>query len=162
MGEEGSKCKEKAPLFLRPTLESKRGSKIELKKGPPLHAPLERFLAPSVGILAEMSSGKGLETRSKWGPKIDLKEEPSKNIEKVSSIHDLLGFSHVGRSKKHYFLGHFLGAYLVKKAGPEKDTSKIHLCRLPWLPGGTQCDFWVPIGTQKTVKNEAWNAYLNL
>ena len=143
---------EKAPFHLGPKLESKRGSKIELKKGPPLHAPLERLLAPSVGILAEMSSGKGLKTRSKWGPKIDLKEEPSKNMEKVSSIHYLLGFSHVGRSKKHHFLGHFLGAYLVKKAGPEKDTSKTHLCRLPWPPGGTQCDFWVPngvpIGTQ--------------
>ena len=103
MGEEGSSLGEKAPLFLRPKLESKRGSKIELKKGPPLHAPLERLLGPSVGILAEMSSGKGLKTRSKWGPKIDLKEEPSKNMEKVSSIHYLLGFSHVGRSKNITF-----------------------------------------------------------
>ena len=54
--------------------------------------------------------------------------------------------------QKTQLLGSFLGAYLVKKAGPEKDTSKTHLCRLPWPPGGTQCDFWVPngvpIGTQ--------------
>ena len=137
---------EKAPSLLRPNLESKRGSKIELKKGPPLHAPLERLLAPSVGILAEMSSGKGLKTRSKWGPKGDLKEESSKNMVNVISIHYLPRFSHVGRSKKHNFLGNFLGAYLVKKAGPGKDTSKTHLCRLPWPPGGTQCDFWVPNG----------------
>ena len=133
-------------------MESKRGSKNELKKGPPLHAPLERLLAPSVGILVKMLFEKGLETRSQWGPKGDLKEEPSKNMENVSSIHYLLRFSHVGRSKKHHLLGNFLGPYSVKKAGPEKDTSKTHLCRLPWPPGGTQCDFWVPngvpIGTQ--------------
>ena len=75
MGEEGSDYMEKAPLFLRPKLESKRGSKIELKKGPPLHAPLERLLAFSVGILVEMSSEKGFKTRSKWSPKGDSKEE---------------------------------------------------------------------------------------
>ena len=41
----------------------------------------------------------------------------------------------------------------VKKAGPEKDTSKTHLWRLPWPLGGTQCDFWVPNGAPSWRQN---------
>ena len=117
-----------------------------LKIRPPLQAPLERLLGPSVGILVEMLFEKGLKTRSKRGPKGDSKEDPAKNMENVSSIHYLLRFSHIERSKKHSFLNQFWGPYLEKRIGPEKNTSKTHLWKLTWPPGGTQCDFWVPNG----------------
>ena len=97
VGEEGGNVSEKAPFHLGPKLESKRGPKNEVKKGHPLHAPLERFLSPSVGILVKMLLEKGFETRSKRGPKEDSKEEPSKNL---ISIHYLQRFGHVGGPKK--------------------------------------------------------------
>ena len=37
-------------------------------------------------------------------PKGDSKEEPAKNMENIGSIHYLLGFSHIERSKKQNFL----------------------------------------------------------
>ena len=94
-----------------------------LKIRPPLQAPLERLLGPSVGILVEMLFEKGLKMRLKRGPKGDSKEEPAKNMEHVSSIHYLLRFSHIERSKKHNFLNQFWGPYLEKKVGPEKESS---------------------------------------
>ena len=121
-----------------------------LKIRPPLHAPLERLLGPSVGILVEMVFEKGLKTKSKRNQKGDSKEEPAKNIENVSSIHYLLCFSHTERSKKHNFLNQFWGPYLEKKVGPEKDTSKTHLWKLTWPPGDTQCDFWGSPGNYQT------------
>ena len=96
VGEDGSNCELKAPFHLRPKLDSKR--------------------APSVGILVEVLFKKGLETRSKRGPKGDLKEEPSKNMEKVSSINYLLRFSRVGRSKKHHLFGLLSGSVFSEKS----------------------------------------------
>ena len=63
-----------------------------LKIRPPFQAPFERLLGPLVGILV---FEKGLKTRSKRGPKGDSKEDPTKNMENVSSIHYLLRFSHI-------------------------------------------------------------------
>ena len=67
-------------------------------------------------------------------------------MENVGSIHYLLCFSHIERSKKHDFLNQFWGPYSEKKMVLEKSTSKTHLWKLTWPPGGTQCDFWVPNG----------------
>ena len=89
---------------------------------------------------------KGLKTRLNRRPKGDSKEDPAKNMENVRLIHYLLRFNHIERSKKHNFLNQFRGQYLNKKVDPEKDTSKTHLWKLTWPPGGTQCDFWVPNG----------------
>ena len=64
----------KAPSILGPKLDSKRGPKNELKKGTPLHAPLERLLALSVGVslthylLRFSQSKKGSFLRQFWGP----------------------------------------------------------------------------------------------
>ena len=55
--------------------------------------------------------------------------------------------------QKNSLFGSFFGASLVKKAGPEKDTSKTHLWKLTWPPGGTQCDFWVPNGVPIGIQN---------
>ena len=54
--------------------------------------------------MVEMLFEKDLKTRSKMNPKGDSKEEPAKNMENVGSIHYLLCFSHIERSKKQNFL----------------------------------------------------------
>ena len=65
--------------------------------------------------MVEMMFEKGLKTVSKRGPKGESKEDPTKNMENVSSIHYLPRFSHIERFKKHDFLIQFWGPYLEKK-----------------------------------------------
>ena len=72
--------------------------------------------------MVEMLFEKGLKTKSERGPKGDAKEDPAKNMENVSSIHYLLRFSHIERSKKHSFWNQFRGPFLENKIGPGKNT----------------------------------------